>query len=393
LGLGHLAVAAARRNPLRSTLTIGLIAAASFLIAAVSAFRVSPDESGTGGFDFVATSNQPLFVDLNTIEGRRETLLSPNEFPSSASVVSFRLKPGDDASCNNPFQVAQPRVIGVPLPAIDQLSDPNQAPLAWSGVLGADRQRPWGVLAKDTPAGEPIPAVIDKNTAWYSLKVFRLGSTFDVAYDSGERVTFRLVGLLNNTILQGSILISEADFVRSFPGEVGYRYFLVRAAPEDRQATIALLENDLGDQGFDGQSAEALLAGLLAVQNTYLSTFQALGALGLLLGTFGLAAVQLRTVLERRRELGLLRAVGFSDRRLVRLVFLENLLLLVTGLAVGSIAAGVAVLPHWIWGDASIPWGALAVMFVLVGAIGWLTVFWSARYVLAAPLLSALREP
>ena len=34
------------------------------------------------------------------------------------------------------------------------------------------------------------------------------------------------------------------------------------------------------------------------MQNTYLSTFQSLGGLGLLLGTIGLAALQLRNVLE-----------------------------------------------------------------------------------------------
>ena len=66
------------------------------------------------------------------------------------------------------------------------------------------------------------------------------------------------------------------------------------------------------------------MAGLLAVQNTYLSTFQSLGGLGLLLGTFGLATVQLCNVLERRGELALLRAAGFRRRTLVELVLLES---------------------------------------------------------------------
>ena len=60
--------------------------------------------------------------------------------------------------------------------------------------------------------------------------------------------------------------------------------------------------------------AREQLAQFLAVQNTYLSTFQSLGALGLLLGTIGLAVVQLRSVLERRGELALMRAGGFRSR-------------------------------------------------------------------------------
>ena len=59
---------------------------------------------------------------------------------------------------------------------------------------------------------------------------------------------------------------------------------------------------------------------MLAVQNTYLETFQSLGALGLLLGTLGLATVQFRSVLERRQELALMRAAGFRRGRLAKMV-------------------------------------------------------------------------
>ena len=58
------------RNPGRSTLTIGLVAAATFLIVAISAFRLDTGEGGTGGFALIATSDQPIHYDLNTPEGR-----------------------------------------------------------------------------------------------------------------------------------------------------------------------------------------------------------------------------------------------------------------------------------------------------------------------------------
>ncbi len=51
------------------------------------------------------------------------------------------------------------------------------------------------------------------------------------------------------------------------------------------------------------ESTRSRLMNLMAVQNTYLSTFQSLGGLGLILGTFGLAVVQLRSAMERRGEL------------------------------------------------------------------------------------------
>ena len=73
------------------------------------------------------------------------------------------------------------------------------------------------------------------------------------------------------------------------------------------------------DRGIDfGEAAEGqaeavrpfafAMAAYLAVENTYLATFQALGGLGLLLGALGLAVVLLRSVWERRGELALLRS-------------------------------------------------------------------------------------
>ena len=71
------------------------------------------------------------------------------------------------------------------------------------------------------------------------------------------------------------------------------------------------LEDALADFGADATGTAERLAQFHRVENTYLSTFQTLGGLGLLLGTVGLATVLLRNVLERRRELALLGAVGF----------------------------------------------------------------------------------
>jgi putative ABC transport system permease protein len=145
------------------------------------------------------------------------------------------------------------------------------------------------------------------------------------------------------------------------------------------------------DHGFDAVSASARLAEFMAVQNTYLSTFQSLGALGLLMGTVGLAVAQLRSVVERRGELALLRSAGFHPRRLAEMVLSENVSLLLAGLGCGCLAALVATLPHWAFAEADIPWGTLAILMAVVAlsgvAAGWLAV----RAAIRAPLVAALR--
>jgi ABC-type antimicrobial peptide transport system permease subunit len=146
-----------------------------------------------------------------------------------------------------------------------------------------------------------------------------------------------------------------------------------------------------GDFGFDAQRTDQILTAFLAVQNTYLSTFQRLGGLGLLLGTFGLAVVQLRNVLERRGEMALLRAVGLRNALLGRLVFWENLALLVGGLGCGTLAAATAVLPHAFLGGASVPWVELAATLGVVLIVGLLAGAVVVRSVLRMPILGTLR--
>jgi ABC-type antimicrobial peptide transport system permease subunit len=151
------------------------------------------------------------------------------------------------------------------------------------------------------------------------------------------------------------------------------------------------LESALAEEGFDVVDAREQLAQFLAVQNTYLSTFQSLGALGLLLGTVGLAVVQLRSVLERRGELALMRAAGFGSRRWIRMVIGENAVLLVGGLAVGCVAAAVALIPQWAPHGASVPWRALGILLGTIAVVGIVAGWLATRRQLAAPILPALR--
>ena len=110
-----------------------------------------------------------------------------------------------------------------------------------------------------------------------------------------------------------------------------------------------------------------------------------------MLGTFGLAAVQIRSVFERQKELGLMRSVGFTRNQLSRMVLLENIWLLLTGLAIGVIAALVTTVPHYLFGGASIPWFDLAVLFVIILLCGAAAAWLASRIISKMPLIQSLR--
>jgi ABC-type lipoprotein release transport system permease subunit len=235
--------------------------------------------------------------------------------------------------------------------------------------------------------------VIDKNTANYSLHLWKgRGEGFAVTDARGRTLSMQVAGLLADSIFQGDLLLGEEALLRYDPGVTGYRFFLIETPPDKATAVGQAMERTLGDYGLEVETTADRMAALLAVENTYLSTFQSLGGLGLLLGTFGLAAVQLRSVLERRGELALLRAAGFRRALLVRLVVLESLLLLVAGLGVGVLSALIAVLPHLLGHGASIPWKSLAAVLGLVLVVGIVASLAAARAVARAPIMAALRD-
>ena len=396
--LSWLAARNAGRNPGRSTLTIGLMAMASFLIIAMGAFKLAPSESGRGGFTYWGLSSMPIYENL-ALHDLHDRVFEKEivDQLSAETILCLRYKPGDDASCSNVYQAARPRVLGVPESFVSHF-DEAMTPFIWGANSANNEQaaNPWRLLNSSEPAHigsakDPVPVVIDKNTAMYSLKLYGgMGQVFDVTYEDGHTVHFKVVGLLANSIMQGSLLISEQDFKQLFPHISGYRFFL--ATEQQAEGTLrSILEDRFRDQGLDMQSTQTLLMELLAVQNTYISAFQSLGALGLLLGTFGLATVQLRSILERRGELALMKATGFSPGRLARMVLCENIVLLSTGLVTGVLSALFAVLPHIIFAAASPPGIELFVMLIVILIVGIVSGLLAVRVTLQAPLIPALR--
>lgn len=388
-----LAMQGARRNARRSVLTTGLMASATFLIGAMSAFRVAPSEQGAGGAALYAESAAPILADLTSEDGRYDAgvLGQADRLLADSRVTAFRLRPGDDASCLNLFQSSRPKVLAVPTSLTDA-AEPA-AEFAWAqsaATTEAERGNPWSLLDKPL-AGGAIPVAVDFDTATYSLKK-GLGDEILLPDGRGGELRLQVVGLLDKSIFQGALLISDAAFRQAFPEISGFRIFLIDPGEAaDATSAASTLEQGLSQYGFDSTPSARKLAGFLAVQNTYLQTFQSLGGLGLLLGAIGLAAAQLRGVVERRRELALMRAIGFSGSALGKMVFAENALLLAAGLGLGGLAAAVALAPQLLRGTGETPIGLLAAVCLGVVALGLAAGAWAVRAAVRAPVIVSLR--
>ncbi len=330
LARGGAVVMAARnsgRNRARSLLCVTLMASASFVIVIVAANRlhreidVTDPASGAGGFSLVAETDVPIFRALD------------QESPGAAAAlgesraVPFRVLPGEDVSCLNLYRPERPRVLGAPPEMIER------GGFTFSQAAD-ERENPWELLDEPLEDGA-IPAIGDYNSVLWILHS-GLGQDVIVENERGEPLKLRLVGLLGKSLFQSELVISEAQFQRHFPSRAGYSYFLLDPEPARAAAVATELERELARFGFDAVGTRERLASYQAVEDTYLSTFQTLGGLGLLLGTLGMGVILLRNVLERRAELATLRALGFRRSRLRALVLLENALLLLVGPRRGS---------------------------------------------------------
>ena len=374
-GLKTLALRNAAWRPGRSILCIAQIACATFLIVSVDAFRQSGDSAGTGGFPLMAESALPLIHDPNTPAGRDALNVPPLE---GVHFIPFRLRPGDDTSCLNLYQPRNPRILAPP----DAFLRSARFAFQDSSPHAAN---PWLLLDSPLPGGA-IPAIADANSIEYVLHL-KLGEDFLL---NGTR--FRIVGALQDSLFQSELLISERNFLRLFPDIEGYRFFLIDAPPQRAQQVTGTLEEALSDYGFDIQTTAARLASFHRVENTYLSTFRSLGALGLILGTVGLAAILLRNVLERRRELALLRAVGYRPSHVTAIVLGENLLLLLAGLATGTVCALLAIAPSVASRGGRFPVASLSLLLAAVFITGVAASLMATRAALRSPLLAALRS-
>jgi putative ABC transport system permease protein len=379
------------RRRSRSLAVVGLLACGIFLIIAVGANKHDPlanaqkRDSGTGGFALYGESAIGVLYDLNSESGQKSMSLDEPDL-DGVEFVQLRVQEGDDASCLNLNRAQKPRLLGV---------QPYQ--LQMRGAFGftseienADNKKGWDLLDLE-PGDNIVPAIGDYATVYWALEK-SVGDDIDYTDEKGRHFKLRIVGMIKNSILQGNLLISENAFIRRFPSVDGYRVLLVDSPQGTTNKVSDRLSFLLSDYGLTLTPTVRRLAAFGAVESTYLSIFQLLGGLGLVLGSVGLGLVVLRNVLERRGELAMLRAVGFSRDALKKMVFHEHTGLMIAGLTFGIIAALVAVSPALKSPGADVPYLSLTLTIFAIATSGLLWIWLATIFALSGKMLDALRN-
>src|SRR3989454_1131217 len=189
---------------------------------------------------------------------------------------------------------------------------------------------------------------------------------FDAA---GRTVNLTIVGVLEQALQFTSGVFVDQSVVRGvFPTEERYTaYFFQMASGVDVAAFRADLERTFFVYGLQTIDIREQIGQAFGASQEVLTLMQAYLGIGLLVGIAGLAVITLRAVVERRTQIGALRAIGFTRGMVLATFLVEIALIAVLGIGIG-VALGI-VLAYKIYivyfADIvvfSVPWPNLALI-------------------------------
>ena len=159
----------------------------------------------------------------------------------------------------------------------------------------------------------------------------------------------------------GRVVVTDLPVARAVFGVEGItRVDLDLAAGTDPETVIDSLQATLLSEPYTISSPRDLAASMEASTGDFAATTALIAAIALFAGAFLIFNTLSMTVVERMRELGLLRAAGATRRELTTYILLQASVIGVIGSALGMVAGGVlaAGIATWLGAVGSVPVGA-----------------------------------
>lgn len=372
----------AARNPRRTAITVATLVITLGLVGGVSVLAQSMRA------DLRGNATRDLGADL-VISGDGVTARAGGEGGGPPTAADGRIMPTFSASVIS----AAADVPGVSL-AVAQYVDTVELESGSSPAAAADLTRLSGVLELSGSPRTPAPGSVVVDTTTLRAQDLRVGDTIRLATPRAGWREYRISGSYEASYLLRGPVFNPSEvpslFVSAAPA-IGY----VRLAPgADAAAVTRAVAGLVADNPEVTVQDQTQLAADAANQVSVAETMlYVLLGLSVVIGILGIVNTMALSILERTRELGLLRAIGMRRSDLVRMVVTESVLMslfgALLGLAAGG-AGGVAVAHVLGLSALAIPWGSLAVFLGLAVVAGLLAALAPATRAAKVNVLSAI---
>ena len=160
---------------------------------------------------------------------------------------------------------------------------------------------------------------------------------------SGQQMTFTIIAVLDSAAFDGGIIVSKAGPDEVFGAPIpptNYRFRLAEGV--DAAAAAKALEASFLENGMETQVLAELLADIVSFINSFYNLLTGYMGLGIVVGIAALGVVSMRAVVERRQQIGVLRAIGYRQGMIQLSFLLESSFIALLGVALG-VALGTIV--------------------------------------------------
>ncbi len=315
-------------RPVRSGLLVSMyslvIFTVTFMAVMNSVFQAQAPEFAVqagGGYD--------LYIDSNASGGVTATDLADRpQVDAVAAVRRGRIDGRADETVDGTFSW---RVSG-----IDQSFLGAQPPELTDRIAGFGTDgEAWAAVA----AGEPY--VIFDNDIGYEA-----GDTYQYQADDGSFTTFTVAGTTEqNWLVRAGVMMGDDRVVELLADDRPQtRFYIAVDSSADAAAVASSLTNDGAEQGIDARTFLAAAKSETDEQEGFLNMLQAYLSLGLLIGIAGLGVVLIRAVRERRRQFGVMRALGIAAPVIRKAFIVEASFVAIQGVLLGI---GLGLLSSW----------------------------------------------
>jgi putative ABC transport system permease protein len=208
---------------------------------------------------------------------------------------------------------------------------------------------------------------------------------------TGKQTNLTVIGVLPDVVPQFMIGLSTSQRAvdAAFPEQAQPNAHFMTLAPGSDAARVSdALEAQFIQNGMEAVVLEEELADFVAFNRTFNYIVEGFLGLGLIVGVAALGVISARAVVERRHEIGVMRAIGFERERVQLSFLMESCMVALVGIIVGT-ALGIIISfniirdnkshSSWETMDYSVPWLALGVIFAIVLAAALVTAYLPAR--------------